>query len=153
MSDSARYFEDYHPGTVYELGSFSLSEAEIIEFGKLYDPQPMHVDPDAAALGRFNGLIASGWQTTVHTMRLYVDHYLWHGASLASPGVDEIRWLEPVRPGDNLHVRATVLDATPSRKRADRGVVRAKVTVDSQHGRQVFGAIVMSIVARRPTTD
>jgi acyl dehydratase len=150
MAPTERYFEDYTPGAVFELGTTSLDEDDLIEFASRYDPQPMHVDREAAARGRFGGLIASGWHTTALVMRQYVDHYLWAPASLASPGVDEIRWLEPVRPGDLLNVRATVLEVTPSTKRHDRGVVRARVEVNNQHGRQVMTAVIMSIVLRRP---
>ena len=150
MSHAERYFEDYTPGTVFELGTVPVEEQDVIEFAQRYDPQPMHVDPEAALHTRFGGLIASGWHTTVLAMRLYVDHYLWAPASLASPGVDEIRWLEPVRPGDRLHVRATVVDTVASRKRADRGVVRARIEIENQHGRQVLTALILSIVARRP---
>lgn len=150
MSHTERYLEDYTPGAVFELGTTSLDEKDVVEFASRYDPQPMHVDPEAAAQGRFGGLIASGWHTTVLAMRQYVDNYLWTPASLASPGVDEIRWLEPVRPGDVLSVRATVLEVIPSKKRDDRGVVRARVEVSNQHGRLVMSAVIMSIVARRP---
>jgi acyl dehydratase len=151
MPHDERYFEDYTPGAVFELGSVAIDEQAVIEFASRYDPQPMHVDPAAALHSRFGGLVASGWHTTVLAMRLYVDHYLWAPASLASPGVDEIRWLEPVRPGDHLRVRATVLETIPSRKRTDRGVVRARLEIDNQHGRQVLTAIILSIIARRPS--
>ena len=149
MPSFERYFDDYTPGAVFELGTVTVDEQEVIAFAQRYDPQPMHVDPEAARQSRFGGLIASGWHTTVMAMRLYVDHYLWSPASLASPGVDEIRWLEPVRPGDVLRVRATVAETIPSRKRTDRGVVRARIEMENQHGRQVLTALVLSIVARR----
>jgi acyl dehydratase len=151
MSQTERYFDDYTAGTVFELGTTTLDEQDVIAFAEQYDPQPMHVDPKAAQQSRFGGLIASGWHTTVLAMRLYVDHYLWSPASLASPGVDEIRWLEPVRPGDVLRVRATVAETIPSRKRPDRGVVRARIEVENQDGRQVMTALILSIIARRPT--
>ena len=150
MPNSERYFEDYTPGVMFELGTVTVDEQDVIAFAQRYDPQPMHVDPEAARHGRFGGLVASGWHTTVLAMRLYVDHYLWPPASLASPGVDEIRWLEPVRPGDVLRVRATVAETIPSRTRTDRGVVRARVEIDNQHGRLVLTALILSIIARRP---
>ena len=102
-----RYFEDYVAGAVYEYGYATVTEAEIIEFAQRFDPQPMHVDPVYAATGPFGGLIASGWHTAGIFMRLYADHYLSRVASLASPGIDEIRWPSPLRPGDTLRIRTT----------------------------------------------
>ena len=110
-----RYFEDYIPGHVYELGTVTVSEAAIIDFARQFDPQYFHIDPELAKASRFGGIIASGWHTSSLVMRLYVDHFLSHVASLASPGVDEIRWPNPVRPGDTLSVRVTILEARPSR--------------------------------------
>jgi acyl dehydratase len=153
MITRPHYFEDYTAGTVIDLGEVTVDQSGIIAFAQQYDPQPMHVDPVAAAESRFGGLVASGWQTTVLVMRLYIDNYLWHPSSLASPGVDELRWTEPVRPGDTLSVRATVLDATPSRKRSDRGLVRARVEARNQHARDVLSVIVLSIIAKRPPGD
>src|SRR5258708_6894052 len=103
----ARYFEDYEAGRIYEFGNVVLSEPEIVEFARCFDPQDMHVDPEKARLGRFGGIIASGWHTIGIAMRLYVDHYLSSVASLASPGVDEVRWPNPVRPGDSIRLRVT----------------------------------------------
>ena len=100
-----RYFEDYAPGAEYEYGYAEVSEPEIIAFARQFDPQPIHVDPGFAATGPFGGLIASGWHTTGIFMWLFVDHYLSRVASLASPGVDELRWPAPVRPGDSLRLR------------------------------------------------
>src|SRR5207245_3532947 len=127
-----RYFEDYIPGAVFEYGEIRVDEAEIIEFARRFDPQDMHVDPEAAARGRFGGLIASGWHTAAMMMRLVVENFLPKAASLASPGIDELRWLEPVRPGDALRIRVTVLEAIPSRSRPDRGMVRRVVEALNQ---------------------
>ena len=110
-----RYFGDYALGATYECGSVSIDYASIINFAKEFDPQSFHVDPVAAADGPFGGLIASGWQTAALTMRLLVDNYLSAEASLGGAGVDEIRWPYPVRPGDTLRVRATVVGRHPSR--------------------------------------
>ena len=104
-----RYFEDYEPGRVYEFGGIVVTETEIVSFAERYDPQPMHVDPEAAKESRFGGLIACGWHTASVAMRLYVDHYLSHVASLASPGVDDLRWPTPVRPGDTLRIRVSLV--------------------------------------------
>lgn len=144
-----RYFEDYEAGRVYELGMVSVSQEEIIEFASRYDPQYFHTDPDQAKISRFGGIIASGWQTVSLAMRLYVDHYLSHVASLASPGTDEVRWPNPVRPGDTLTVRVAVLEARPSRSKADRGIVRARIEAVNQKGDLVLTMIVVSLLGRR----
>ena len=127
------YFEDYVVGTVQEFGSIAVEEAEVIAFAQRFDPQPFHTDPVAARQSAFGGLIASGWHTAALMMRLVVEHYLAGAASLGSPGVDELRWLKPVRPGDTLAVRATVLETQRSRSKPDRGVVRSFVEVLNQH--------------------
>lgn len=145
-----RYFEDYTPGHVYEFGSVTVTEAAIIEFARQFDPQYFHIDPEKAQASRFGGLVASGWHTIGMAMRLYVDHYLSHAASLASPGVDEIRWPNPVRPGDTLRVRVTILEARPSRSKPDRGIVRGKIEALNQRDDIVLSMIGMSILGRRP---
>lgn len=144
-----RYFEDYVPGAVFEYGEIRVSEAEIIEFAHRFDPQPMHVDPEAAAQGRFGGLIASGWHTGAMMMRLLADNFLPRKASLASPGIDELRWLRPVRPGDMLRIRVCVLEATRSRSKPDRGMVRTLVEVLNQHDDIVMSMKPMNIIACR----
>jgi acyl dehydratase len=144
-----RYFEDYLPGAVFECGRTPVTEAEIIEFARRYDPQDMHVDAEAAARGRFGGLVASGWHTAAVTMRLVVDNFLPKAASLASPGLDELRWLKPVRPGDVLRIRVTVVEATPSRSRSDRGMVRSLVETLNQDGDVVMSMKPMNIIRRR----
>jgi acyl dehydratase len=143
------YFEDYVPGRTIDCGSFSVSEAEIITFGKEYDPQPFHVDPVAAAEGPFGGLIASGWQTTSMTMRQLVEHFLSPESSLGAAGVDEVRWPKPVRPGDTLHVRATVLEARRSNSKPDRGIVRSVAEVTNQDGETVMRVTAINFVRAR----
>jgi acyl dehydratase len=144
-----RYFEDYVEGHVYEFGSITLSEDEIVAFGRRYDPQPFHTDLDAARHTQFGGLIASGWQTAGLMMRLVVDHYLSRVASLASPGIDELRWTKPVRPGDTLSVRATVLETRPSASKPDRGLVRTLFQVLNQHGEEVMSVKALNILKLR----
>ena len=144
-----RGFEDYDPDAVFEYGDVRVTEAEIIEFARRYDPQDMHVDPEAAARGRFGGLVASGWHTAAMTMRLVAENFLPKAASLASPGIDELRWLKPVRPGDVLRIRVTVLEATPSRSRPDRGTVRSLVETLNQDGDVVMSMKPMNIIRRR----
>ena len=144
-----RYFEDYAPGSVFEYGEIRVDAADIIEFARRFDPQDMHVDPGKAASGRFGGLIASGWHTAALMMRLLADNFLPRGASLASPGIDELRWLQPVRPGDVLRIRVTVLDAARSRSRPDRGMVRTLVEVLNQRGEVAMSLKPMNIIACR----
>lgn len=144
-----RYFEDCIPGTVFEFGEVQVSEGAIIEFARRFDPQTMHVDPETAARGPFGGLIASGWHTTAMMMRVVVDHFLPKHASLGSPGIDELRWLRPVRPGDVLRVRLTVLAATRSRSKPDRGVVRSLIEVLNQRGEVAMSLKAMNIIACR----
>ena len=145
-----RYFEDYTPGNVYEFGTITVTEPEIIEFASRFDPQYFHIHPQKALRSRFGGIIASGWHTAGLAMRLYVDHFLSHVASLASPGVDEVRWPNPVRPGDTLKVRVTILEARPSRSKQDRGIVRAKIEAINQKDELVLSMVGISIIGRRP---
>ena len=120
------YFEDFAPGQVFELGSRTVTQEEIVDFARQWDPQAFHVDPDAAKETVFGGLIASGWHTGAMWMRMYVDSMLGGPSSMGSPGIEELRWLAPVRPGDTLNGRLTVLETTPSERRADRGTVRIR---------------------------
>lgn len=145
-----RYFEDYVEGDVHNFGSIEAEADEIIAFAKRYDPQSLHTDPEAAKLTPFGGLIASGWHTAGLMMRLYVEHYLTHVASLTSPGLDELRWLKPVRPGDRLSVRVTVLKAVASKSKPDRGVVTSLVEVFNQADEAVMSLKVVNIIGRRP---
>jgi acyl dehydratase len=143
------YFEDYVPGMVREFGSEPVEEAEIIEFGKRFDPQEFHTDPEAAARGPFGGLIASGWHTAALMMRMFADNYLSKASSLGSPGIDELRWLRPVRPGDTLRVRASVTEAKRSRSKPDRGVVHTVTEVLNQNGEVVMTVKAMTLIRCR----
>ncbi|MHB1639998.1 MAG: MaoC family dehydratase [Candidatus Dormibacteria bacterium] len=122
-ADVELYFEDFHQGQRFELGSVTVQEAEMLEFARRYDPQPFHVDPERARHTIFRGLIASGWQTAGIWMRLYCDGLLLRAASLGSPGVEELRWLAPVRPGDVLTGSVEVVSVSPSRRHPTRGTV------------------------------
>lgn len=148
-----RYFEDYVVGDVHDLGKVVVDDKEIIEFGRKYDPQPFHVDRDLAAESSFGGLIASGWLTASLFMRRYVDALLADSACEGSPGVDEIRYARPVRPGDRLTARLTVLGAVPSLSRAGTGVVKPKCELVDEGGEVVFSMILHSIFRRRPVTE
>jgi len=144
-----RYFEDYRVGETYEFGPAEVTEERILSFAEEFDPQPFHTDPKAAVDGPFGGLIASGWHTCGIMMRLYADHYLSRVASLGGPGVDELRWLAPVRPGDRLSVRATVEQARTSRSKPDRGLVHTRVEVVNQNGDVVLSAVVLNFLRLR----
>jgi acyl dehydratase len=145
-----RYFDDYLPGSECIFGPIMIGEADIVEFGVRYDPQPIHVDPQAAAAGPFGGLIASGWHTIAVVMRVLVENYLSSTAALVSPGVDELRWTAPVRPGDVLRVRVVVLEASPSRSKPDRGLIRTSIETLNQRDEVVMSFKAMNLMLRRP---
>lgn len=144
-----RHFEDYVAGAVCVYGQIPVTEAAIVEFAQRYDPQPIHADPEAAGRGPFGGLIASGWHTISLVMRLLVERYLSHVAAIVSPGIDELRWTLPVRPGDVLSVRVTVLEATASRSKPDRGLVRTLIEALNQRGEVVLSMKAMNLIKRR----
>jgi acyl dehydratase len=142
-------FEDFEPGQVYELGTRTVTEGELVEFARQWDPQPFHVDPEAAKESVFGGLIASGWQTGAMWMRMYVDTMLG-SAARGSPGIEELRWLAPVRPGDTLTGRLTVLETAPSATRPDRGTVRIRGEMVNQDGVTVMAMTSRGHFGRRP---
>ncbi len=144
-----RYFEDYIPGDVHEFGNIRVEEAEMIEFAHRFDPQPIHTDTEAAGQSVFGGLIASGWFTASLMMRLFVDYYLSHVASLSSPGVDELRWLKPVRPNDVISVRITVSETRRSRSKPDRGIVHSYIEALNQNGEIVMTMMAMNLLGCR----
>jgi acyl dehydratase len=144
------YFEDYEPGMTRDCGSVSVDQAEIISFARQFDPQPFHVDPVAAADGPFGGLIASGWHTAGLVMRLIVDNYVSPESGLGSAGLDELRWPNPVRPGDTLRVRVTVLEARRSQSKPDRGVLKTLIEAENQDGLPVMRASSINFVRVRP---
>ena len=143
-----RYFEDYQVGATYQLGSVTVSQDEIIAFARLYDPQEMHINPTLAAQGPFGEVIASGWHTIALTMRKLVDNFLPHNG-LAAPGIDEVRWPRPVRPGDTLSVRVTIEQARRSRSKPDRGLIHTLVETVNQDGDVVMSLRPMNMVRCR----
>lgn len=149
LPPAERYFEDYAAGSTYLFGPVAVSEKDIVDFARQFDPQPFHTDPAKAAKGPFKGLIASGWHTLGLVMRLYVEHYLPDGASLGSPGVDEVRWSKPVRPGDELRLRITIQETKPSRSKPDRGMVVALLETLNQTDEVVASVKVMSLMLAR----
>jgi len=128
-----RYFEDYVPGSVFEYGAIRLEESDIVAFGKHYAPYQCHISPEKAAQGSFGGLVASEWQIAGIMMRLLADHFLSAVASIVSPGCDEIRFLRPVRPGDLLSIRVTVLRSRRSNSKPEQGVVWDRVELLNQY--------------------
>lgn len=134
---SQRYFEDFAVGDRFETESHTLSEDEIIEFASRYDPQYLHVDPEAAKESMYGGLIASGWHTMAMGFRLFIDLDILGPNGLGSPGIDELRWRIPVRPGDTIRTRAEVTDTRPSRSRPERGNVFLKWTILNQRDEAV----------------
>ena len=144
------YFEDYALGSTYECGSVSIDQASIVAFAKEFDPQPFHVDPVAAAAGPYGGLIASGWHTAALVMRLLVENYLAPESSLGSAGLDELRWPHPVRPGDTLRVRATVVESRRSVSKPDRGIVKTVVEATNTDGATVMRATAINFMLVRP---
>lgn len=145
-----RYFEDFQPGDVSEHGPYVVSREEIIAFATQFDPQPFHLSDEAARDSIFGGLVASGWHTASLCHRLLVDSFLGQTSSLGSPGLDELRWLKPVRPGDTLHVRVEVVSATPSRSKPDRGAIKLRMEVRNQKDEVVMTELANVLFGRRP---
>ena len=144
------YFDDFSPGMVREFGRYVVTAREIVEFASKYDPQPFHVDAEAAKSSIYGGLIASGWMTCAIGMRMACDEFVLKAASMGSPGVDHIRWKQPVRPDDVLRMRLTVLEARASQSKADRGVIRTRWEVLNQRDEVVMTTEGMGIYRRRP---
>ncbi|MBE7367112.1 MaoC family dehydratase [Ramlibacter pallidus] len=132
------FWEDLAPGSVRELGSTMVDAAEVKEFAGKYDPQPFHLDEEAGKASLFGGLCASGWHTCAMAMRLTVDNLLRHSASLGSPGLESLKWLKPVFPGDRLTLRHTILESRAMRKRPDAGIVRSRWDLYNQDGAKVL---------------
>jgi len=149
LSKDEWFFENYEKGSVFLFGSVQIKEDEVIEFAKLYDPQPFHIDRNAAKESPYKGLIASGWQTCAFVMRLLVDNYFSSTSSIGSPGIDELRWLIPVRPGDELTVRATVLETKISRSKPDRGIVKTFIEAINQQKNIVMSFHSVNIILCR----
>lgn len=143
------YWEDFVVGSVREFGATTVTKASILAFARDYDPQPFHLDEDAARGSLFGGLCASGWQTCALTMRMMCDAYLNDSASLGSPGLDHIRWTAPVFPGDTLRVRMTVLSARPMASKPQVGLMQSRWEVFKQDGTQVLSMEGWGMMRRR----
>jgi acyl dehydratase len=144
------YFEDFHPGQEIDLGQRTVSEDEIVAFAREFDPQPFHVDHDAAAASIYGGVIASGWHTCSMMMRMVVDGLMCSASSMGSPGLESVRWLQPVRAGDTLHVRYLTVNVKASASKPDRGVVWSRWVATNQRGEEVCTVDGMGMFGRRP---
>jgi acyl dehydratase len=149
--DNKIYFEDFEVGQVTSIGSREVVEQEVLDFANKFDPQPFHTDKEKAKASIYGGLIASGWHTCAMAMRMMCDSYLLDAASLGSPGVDEIRWLKPVRPGDTLRGERQVTDTIASKSKPDRGVVKIDWRLFNQHDELVMTMKGMGMFLRRPS--
>ncbi|MBD5633751.1 MAG: MaoC family dehydratase [Candidatus Eremiobacteraeota bacterium] len=145
-----KFLEDFPIGVRRELGSKLVAEDEIVRFAREFDPQPFHVDAAAAKDSFYGGIIASGWHTCSMTMRIMVDGFLSGSASMGSPGIDELRWLKPVRPGDRLTVFSTVESVQLSKSKPDRGFLRTLTEVENQTGDVVLSMRGNSMIRKRP---
>jgi acyl dehydratase len=138
MPQHQLYWEDFKVGYSEPMGEVLVDRDEVIEFAARFDPQPFHIDERAAVASMYGGLIASGWHTVALVMRMMVDSYLSKSASLGSPGVDNVRWLKPVRPGDRIRAQRTVLESRASSSRPNMGVVKTRWEVFNQNDEMVM---------------
>ena len=144
------YLEDFEPGQIFRTRGMSMDESEIMDFARKYDPQPIHTDREAAAEGPFEGLIASGWHTGSMVFRLWIDLGFMEKSSLGGPGIENLRWLVPVRPGDTLHTEVEIIEARPSKSKPDRGILRYITRGINQRGETVITMDSASFLKRRP---
>ena len=144
------YWEDFPAGHSMAFGAYPVTKEAVIDFAQRYDPQPFHVDEEAARGSLFGGLCASGWHTCAMAMRMMCDEYLLEAASLGSPGIDELRWLKPVFPGDTLGMRMEVLQARPMASRPQVGLVQTRWELHNQHGEPVMTMQGWGMFRRRP---
>jgi len=147
-----KYFEDYEVGQRSSFGRYAVTREEVLEFATKFDPQPFHLDDEAAAQTYFGRISASGWHTCAMTMRMLVDNISTEeSAGLGSPGLDELRWLKPVYPGDTLRVEGEIAELRPSRSRPEMGSIHNRVTVFNQKDEPVMTMISIGFVRTRPT--
>lgn len=151
MSGEFRYWwEDFPAGRTFDYGRRVLSQAEIIEFARQWDPQRFHIDPQAAGATPFGGIVASGWHTGCVLMRLMCDAYLNESSCIGSPGIEQWRFALPVRPGDALRFRATVLESRPSSSKSDRGIVKFRWELFNQRDELAVSMVGTQFYLRRP---
>lgn len=148
------YFEDLEVGARTYFGSYEVTREEVLEFARKYDPQPFHLSDEEAAKTHFGRIAASGWHTCAMTMAVIARHVVEaEQAGLGSPGIDELRWLKPVYPGDTLHVHGEIVEKTPSRSRPEMGSFRTRTTVSNQDGAPVMRFTSIVLIRRRPAED
>ena len=152
MKHADRYLDDFAVGDSFQTAGYTLTEDEIVDFARRFDPQPWHLDRDAAARSPFKALVASGWHTTALTMRLMVESGVMRATGILGTGIDELRWRYPVYPRDTLHVRATVIAVELSTQRPDRGSIRVRLETKNQHGEVVLSQIATLIMKGRPSS-
>ena len=143
------YFEDFAVGDRFKTRGVTLTESMIVDFALRYDPQPFHIDVEAAKSSIYGGLIASGFQTLALGFRMVWETGVFRAASMGSPGFDELRWLRPVRPGDTLHVELEVVEIKPSTSKPDRGIARIKYWIKNRNGEDVITFTAMQLLRRR----
>lgn len=146
---NTRYLDDLQAGQTFKTNGATLTEGEIIGFALKYDPQPFHLDVVEAARSPYAGLIASGFQTLAFCFRLFIQNGIFLESSIGSPGIDELRWLAPVRPGDTIHTEVEVIEVRPSNSKPDRGIARLRYHAKNQHGDVVLSFIVNHLLKRR----
>jgi acyl dehydratase len=148
------YFEDLVIGAETDFGTYDVTREEVLEFARKYDPQPFHLSDEAAAETHFGRVSASGWHTAAMTMAVIARKVVGEKqAGLGSPGIDELRWLKPVYPGDTLHVHGEILEKTPSRSKPEMGSFRTRTTVTNQDGVPVMTFVSIVLIRRRPTGE
>lgn len=148
-----RYLDDFAVGDTFMSPGVTLTESQIVDFALTYDPQPFHLDTQAAAASPYGGLIASGFQTLALGFRLFIQSGMLGESSIGSPGIDELRWLAPVRPGDTLRTVVRVLEVKPSRSKPDRGIARMRYAVLNQRDEEVLTMVAMHLLRCRPRGD
>ena len=148
-----RFLDDLAPGQTFTTTGVTLTESAIIDFAWQNDPQPFHLDKAAADASHFGGLISSGFHSLTLCFRLFIQTGIFLDSSLGSPGIDDVRWLAPVRPGDTLHTVVEVLELRPSKSKPDRGIARLKYQGVNQRGETVLSLIINHLLARRPTAQ
>jgi acyl dehydratase len=147
---SEMYFEDFKPGDRFVSPGVTVTESMIIDFALVYDPQPFHLDLRAAAASPFGGLIASGFQTLALGFRVFLQLGLFSACGMGSPGLDELRWLRPVRPGDTIRSEVEVIEARPSRSKPERGTLLMGFTICNQRDEAVLTVRTIQLTRRRP---
>lgn len=146
---NTQYLDDLWVGQTFKTNGVTITESDIIGFALKYDPQPFHLDVVEAAKSPYGGLIASGFQTLAYCFRLFIQNGIFLESSIGSPGIDELRWLAPVRPGDTLLTEVEILEVRPSASKPDRGIARLKYQARNQNGDVVLSLIVNHLLKRR----